>query len=103
MTQTLEAIQVRVGDQVRANETLFLNDEWVTVIERNAFRRGTRIHLRLADGSERTMVSCTNLVVNRIDAILGIDPPSRITDPVDDGSGDPLYGQRMDSADLGQN
>lgn len=32
-----------------------------------------------------------------------IDTPSHITDPVDDGSCDPLYGSRMDDADLGRN
>jgi hypothetical protein len=32
-----------------------------------------------------------------------VDIPSHITDPVDDGSCDPLYSQRMDDADLGRN
>lgn len=31
------------------------------------------------------------------------DIPSSVTDPVFDGSRDPLYGQRMDSADCGEN
>ena len=31
------------------------------------------------------------------------DVPARVTDPVDDGSADPLYGRRMDDADLGRN
>ena len=31
-----------------------------------------------------------------------VDVPSSITDPVDDGSNDPLYGTRMDSADMGE-
>lgn len=32
-----------------------------------------------------------------------VDIPSHITDPVDDRKCDPLYGQRMDDADLGRN
>ena len=32
-----------------------------------------------------------------------IEIPALITDPVDDGSCDPLFGKRMDDADLGRN
>jgi hypothetical protein len=42
----------------------------------------------------------------RIDAIRSDDKsivPSHISDPADDGSCDPLYGQWMDDADLGRN
>lgn len=36
------------------------------------------------------------------DVAADCDPPSHITDPKDDGSCAPLYGQRMDSADCGE-
>jgi hypothetical protein len=36
-------------------------------------------------------------------AVLEIDPPASITDPIYDGSCDPLYGQLMDDAELGRN
>lgn len=36
-------------------------------------------------------------------AVLEFAPTSSITDPIDDGSCDPLYGQRIDDADLGRN
>lgn len=53
----------------------------------------------LADNTEFSMDQIRDLV--RL--IVGDDASHEPSPPVDDGSCDPLYGQRMDSADMGEN
>lgn len=60
-TQTIEASAIKVGDQIRDD----FNKPFVTVMERESFRRGARIWLRLENGNERTFCAATSLVVNR--------------------------------------
>ena len=62
MTQTAEAYTIKVGDELRDE---FPIGDWVQVIEREAFKRGTRIWVCLANGQERTFVASTTLVINR--------------------------------------
>ena len=62
MTQTFEAYQIRLGDEIRESFPL---GEFSQVIERESFNRGTRIWVRLANGLEHTFVACTSLIINR--------------------------------------
>lgn len=64
-TQTTEASAIKVGDQVRDD----FNKPFITVIERESFKRGTRIWLRLADGNERTFCAATTLTINRAEQV----------------------------------
>lgn len=61
MTSTHSASMIQVGNEIQNTETFKL----VQVIERKAFRNGTRIWVRLADGTEHTYCSATNVVINR--------------------------------------
>lgn len=61
MTQTIEATAIKIGDEIRDD----FSRPFIAVIEREPFRRGTRIWLRLADGTERTFCAATSLVINR--------------------------------------
>jgi hypothetical protein len=62
MTQTTEVGFVRVGDEIRHGEPY--PGPFVTVIERESFKHGTRIWLRLSDGSEHTFCA-GNLLSHR--------------------------------------
>lgn len=61
MTQTIEASAIKLGDGMRYD----FNEPFSTVIERESFRRGTRIWVRLENGTEQILSAATSLVVNR--------------------------------------
>jgi hypothetical protein len=61
MTRTVEAGAIQLGDQMRSD----FNGPFSTVIEREAFRRGTRIWVRLENGTEQILSAATNTVINR--------------------------------------
>lgn len=64
MTHTTEASAIKVGDQIRDG----IGEPFVTVIERESFRRGLRIWVRLENGVERTFAAATTLVINKAGA-----------------------------------
>lgn len=61
MTYTTQASSLKIGDQIRED----IGKPFVTVIEREVFKRGTRIWVRLENGIERTFCSATSIVINR--------------------------------------
>ena len=65
MTRTVEASQIHVGDQIRDDP----DKPFVTVIEGEAFKRGTRIWVRLENGIERTYCAASSLVINEQAAV----------------------------------
>ena len=69
MTQTVDAIAINVGDEMRGDTLQF--GEWSQVIERKSFRHGTRVWFRLANGLERTLCAATTIVINRADKPIG--------------------------------
>jgi len=69
MTHTTEAYAIRVGDELRGEFPR--ESEWVQVIERTSFLRGTRVWVRLANGLEKTFCAATTIVINRADKPIG--------------------------------
>lgn len=69
------------------------------------FTQNGRQPTTCADGSVTMDANgATRQLCEAIRAVLGLPPDDAEPPmPIDDGSCDPLYGQRMDSADMGEN
>ena len=66
MTHTAFASSIKVGDQIRDENQPPFPGPFSTVIERESFKRGTRVWVRLDNGSERTFCAATSLVINEV-------------------------------------